>query len=133
MAKLNPYSLPRPERPVETKEFTEGKISFTLTLRAPDMPDQMRANEVTEQLWELYVTGSEDREVAPLPEPDIKISRPLFRFCALLAEMQAPEDPGDLYTALDLLVLSVKLPRAWEQVRRWADAIVDAWSAERPN
>jgi hypothetical protein len=133
MAKLNPYSLPRPERPVQTRTFADRGVELVLTLHPPDAADMMRANEGADQLWEMYVTGNEDRGPAPLPEPDIKISRPLFQFAALLAEMQCPADPGDVYTAVDLITLFVKLPRAWQGVQKWVGELIETWSRTRPN
>lgn len=118
MPKVNPYLLPRPPRREETFAFTEGTVSFSISLRTPDFSDVMRANQITEELWATYVTGTEVRGAASLPDPDIKPSRGLFRFCALVAEMQFdPGEPGwEPYTALDLIMLSVRLPLSWQRL-----------------
>src|ERR1051326_2755150 len=128
MAKLDPFLLPRPERPTETRSFTEGEATLTLTLRPPDAADIARASEASERLVQDYITGSEDRAAGDFPE-GVKVSKTLFMTCALIGEMQCPENPADAYTVLELVLLSDRLPRAWKQLQAWVNDLTGAWRA----
>jgi hypothetical protein len=126
MPKVDPFTLPRPERPVETREFKLDGVPIELTLRPSDMPDDARAAEVADQLVRDYITGSEEREAAEFPD-GIKVSRTLFQICASLAERQCPENPAEAYSVVELVIFSAKRPRDWNQILAWANAQQAAW------
>ncbi len=133
MPKINPYNLPRPERPITVREFGKDGQPFTLALRAADASDKMLARERADVLTRLYVTGDGDREAAPLPDPDIKPSRYLISAACLLREMQAPEDPREIYDEMDVIQLAVKRPRDWMDIEDLVGRVQLEWEKTSPN
>lgn len=119
MPKVNVFTLTRPERPVETREFTEAGQTFTLTFREPDAADLALAAERAQRLVEDYLTGSDIRGPAPYPHDDVKPSRILFNNVAVAVECQAPENPGEAYDAEEFLLMTARLPQTWLQVQGW--------------
>lgn len=133
MAKLDPYTLPRASRPVQTRTFEEPETGakLTLTLRAPDAADAAKATESCEILVRDYIAGDDVRGAGPFPDPEVKPSASLFQTCCLIAEMQCPENPADRYDAIELAILSSKMPTAWAQVQKWVRALVYFWEQAR--
>jgi hypothetical protein len=133
MAKINAYALPRPERPVVVRTFSKDGEPFTLAIRAADESDKMVAMERQEHLVRLYVTGDGDREPACFPDPEIRPSRLLIQSGCLIREMQAPEDPRDVYDEMELIHLSCKRPRDWEAVKALCGQVQLDWEHDSPN
>lgn len=133
MAKINAYNLPRPERPVTVRTFAKDGEPFTLALRAADTSDKMIAREREAALTRLYVTGDGEREAAPFPDPEIKPSRMLIGAGCLIREMQAPEDPREIYDEMELIHLSVRRPRDWRDVEELVGQVQLDWENGSPN
>lgn len=125
MAKIDPYTLPRPKRPVETRTFTEDgeDAPLTLTLRRLSYPDDAAAREEAQGLVETFITGNELRGPAPFPDLDITPSQRLFVTAAQLARMQCPPDPADAYDTMEILTLSVRQPKNFVALVAWANTI----------
>lgn len=120
MPRIDPYSLPRPERKTETRTFTDDGVELTLTLREANAGDVARASEVADGLVEDFITGIQGfRGAAEFPDPDVKPSRTLFVQCALAAELMVAEERGQAYSAVDFAIFSARLPRAWAQISIW--------------
>jgi len=129
--KLDVFRLKRPDRPTDTRSFPDPSgETLTLTLRAPDAADAARAAESAEELIRTYITGSEIRDAAPFPDPEVGVSRTLFHTAALIAEMQ-PEDAEERYSAIELAIVMVKLPVAWRGVQGWTESLIRDWTARR--
>jgi len=135
MPKLSVLKLPRLERVAETRSFSDDAAgeTLTLTLRYPNASDQARASEVANDLIRDYMTGDNEigRAAAVFPAEDVIPTETLFRTCAMIEAMQNPSDPGDAYTALELCILSVRLPLAGREIQTWVNSLYrggkDAW------
>jgi len=129
--KLTCSNLPRATRVAEEREFTESSTGarIALTLRRANAADCAKANEEAQRLIEDYITGSEIREAAPFPDPEIKLSRTLFLNCATLSEMQ----PAEGYSALDMVFISDRMPGAWMQIQEWARSLNQAQERDPGN
>ena len=125
MPKLDPYSLPRPKRPAETRTFIlDGEeYPLTLTLRRLTFADDAAAEDEVNSLKETYLTGSDLRGPAPFPDPDVTPSETLFRTAARIRRMQCPEDPADAYDTMELLFLSGRQPNNYKALCLWANTI----------
>ena len=124
MAKIDPYSLPRPKRQAETKTLAEGdEQPLTVTLRRLSFPDDAAAQEEAERLTETFITGGELRGPAPFPDLDIIPSQRLFLTAARIARMQCPEDPADAYDTMEILTLSVRQPKNFNSLVQFANRI----------
>jgi hypothetical protein len=119
MSKINVFNLPRPERPELEKSYSEAGETVTLCLRWPNASDRARASEMSRDLMRDFVHGdpSTGRETAPFPDPDVIPSETLFQACALVASMEQDSPTADLYSALELAVISGRLPRVWMQIQ----------------
>lgn len=125
MKRIDPYSLPRPERKVEERTFNDDGIEFALALREPNAGDVARASEVCDRLVEDFITGVEGvRGPAEFPDPDVKSSRTLFLHCAITAELQVWENPAQGYQPHDFVVLSARLPRTWAKISIWVGQLL---------
>lgn len=129
MPKLNVLSfLDRPPA-VETREFTDpaqpGQV-LALTLQAAEYPDIMVAQEIAAGLAATWVPAEGKPHPPPWPPPPQRPIRWSLRLCAVLAlieALQCPPDPEDRYDALELAVISVRMPAAWEAVAAWAQEL----------
>jgi len=118
MSKVDMLSLPRPTRASAVKSYQEAGQQIQLSLRWPNASERALASEDAAELIRTYITGDEDRAAASFPDPDVIPSATLFNACALVARMQCPEDERERYEAVELAVLSARLPRTWMQVQR---------------
>lgn len=136
MAKLDAFSMLRGARAAESREFwdPDHEQPLVLALRAPDAADSARAAEAAGDLTRDYITGDKTigRAAGPFPDPDVKVSENLFLNCALTAEMQDPALPDHMrYSALELVLISSKMPVAWREVASWVQQLLARRSDER--
>lgn len=128
MPKLDPYSLPRPKRTIETKTFALDGDDYPLTLTLADrltVAGEAAALDEQRRLTETYLTGSEIRGAAPFPDPEVEPSETLFRLASRIARLQAPENPADAYDTMELLLLSVRVPKSFGAAVEWMNARVE--------
>jgi hypothetical protein len=130
MAKLDTFALNRRERPSQSRTFEQDGVSFTLTLRAPDVADLARAAEVAARMKEDFITGSDLRPPCEFPD-GVKVSEGLFLLAATAAEMQCPENRADRYEPEELIQLSDKLPEAWAEAHIWISGLQRSWETRR--
>jgi hypothetical protein len=130
LAKLDVFSLQRRERQAQTRTFEQDGVSFTLTLRPPDVADLARAAEVAQRMKEDFITGSEARPACEFPG-GVKVSEALFLLAATAAEMQCPENRADRYEPEELIQIADKLPEAWAEAQAWIGSLQRSWEKRR--
>ncbi len=126
MARINPFSYKRPERPVFTREFTDPLVpgeAFTLRLRSLDAPEAAVGVERAQELTKLHVTGDKDAGVPPVDMPLGELttvpSEVLFHSVCSLELMQVPPEGEQPYSAYELIGLSITWPNAWSSVLKF--------------
>lgn len=119
MSKINVWGLEREEPPVHDVAITSNdgeefafKIQATDNLRASLMIDRFNA------LVETYITGSEEKETAPIPFPQIAgrqvvVSRAAFEVAATLEAVCVGQDA---YTAEEFIALSHARPEVVKEL-----------------
>lgn len=130
VTRIDPFSLPRPDRKVETREFTENGVAFSVSFIVPNSSDMSCATEACDQMAETYIDGSDVREAAPFPDVDVKPSRILFFNCALAYEIQQVTDPRLRYSREEWAVMSVRLPRVWGEICTWLADLAGRWKGD---
>ncbi len=125
MPKLNPLALfdVAPRR--ETREFTDpaqpGQV-LTLTLKRLEFPEQMKGAARANELVKAWVKPEDGRQPLPWPPPPqraIPMSEALCTALAMLEVSQCPDDPEESYDAMELAVISVRMPKAWREIDAW--------------
>lgn len=138
--KINPWSLKRPERPQETRSFTDPLqpgVEVALTLRPLDAPGWAVAMERADELITLYVTGDPDEGIEPslYPAPNgepLKLARRVCRNVAALHLMQAgPKD--EQYTESELIALMASMPTAWTEILTWSAELETKYGKQAGN
>jgi hypothetical protein len=133
MSKLDIFGLPRSERLSSEKPYREAGHALSLTLRWPNASDRALASEDAAELVRNFITGDGERGVCEFPDPDVIPSATLFNACALVAVMQAPAPGGAKYGAIELAVLSARLPRTWIAIQRDVNRILMEGDAASKN
>ncbi len=139
MPKLDVLSLFTVAAAVETREFTDPQqpgAVLILTLKRPEFPDYALAQERAAELAAVWVPTKERPHPPPWPPPPaepIRWSNRLCQVLGLLEALQSPEQAGDFYDALDLAVLSVRMPSAWEGLSAWVQELERSYQATPGN
>lgn len=124
MSDIDIFGLPRLSRSSEEKTYEEQGQKLSLFLRWPNASDRGIASEDAQELARDFITGDGDRPAAEFPDPDVIPSATLFNACALVARMQCPPPGRKRYGALELAVLSARLPRTWIAVQQDVNRIL---------
>lgn len=129
MPKFDALSLQPHEAPPETREFTDpGQpgVVLAVTMKRPEFPDYALAQEISQVLVERWIEppdGKPPPRWPPPPAEPIRWSKRLCQVLALVEALQRPADPADAYDADELAVISVRMPKAWEQVAAWVQEL----------
>ncbi len=129
MPRLSTFSMKRPARHQETRDFSDpaqpGAV-FTITLREADAIDLMNAGDLAKQIVTRYVTGDGRNPAFPFMVdggPVTLTASFIARVCEIVT-MQPPEEAlgHEPYTFEELADLSFKMPRVWLELNGfWSD------------
>jgi len=130
--KINPYLLPRPERPCEEHVFAAGDVKIPFAVRAPDAADMNMIHEVSRRLSLDYITGRPEEGLPPAEFFDaIKVSEGLFMLAAAGQELQPPDKKR--YNAEELIVLWDRFPEAGIEMAQTINRHLVCWRTSRGN
>lgn len=129
MQKVNPWALPRPERPAEERTFDSDGVSITLTFRVPDTADINLAAEIANRLARDFIHGypEEGRPAADFYD-GIKVSEGLINLAATAEVMQ----PEKIYTAEEFIAFFDRLPNDGVRIAHWIREKQRVWSSRAP-
>jgi hypothetical protein len=118
MPKLNIMALPRPERPEETRTFSDPAqpgAELVLTFRALDLCRQAVAEEEAARLAATYAVNW-----FPMPNgPPVQVTEGIAQSACLLAAMQVAE-PEERYSPEEWIAMMANMPTAFQAVLTWA-------------
>jgi len=132
MAKIDPFTLTRPKRVASeiSAPLSDGRL-LSIRLRPTDILDEHRIEEAVAEMVQTYIVGEPEEGPAPFPAVGgeaVAVSERIFRVCCRLAVMQCG-DPGENYTAEELVAIAAAEPGAFDSVLAQAFAI----ERERPD
>lgn len=122
---FNPWSVGRPPRKQETRQFDERGQQFSLTLRSPTFPELVASRSHAQEWIDDFV----ERKLAlPLPtegEP-VFLSVELAQLIAALQCMQVPEAGEERWELMTWMGLCLNFPRSWLEIATWAGGLMEA-------
>ncbi len=130
--RVQPFNLPRPQREVHTREFTDPlhpDQDVEFSLRAIDSEDEASIKKIAESLKNKYITGHGERHNRPVKFPDVgghpvRLTEEIITEICRIQVMQSTADP-DLppYDFEELVALRVTMPTLWGSLLQFAEEV----------
>jgi len=128
-AKLDVYRMPRPEMHEERVVLDEDGPPMVFVLRQLDGAEIALASEMAQEMYKTYVTGDDYRPPAPFPDQWVKASLILFINAAII-ELSQGGSPEEVYSALEVCVLSTRRPRDYATLAAKIDLLTKRWQQQ---
>ena len=138
--RANPFSLKRPERTQQSREFTDPAqpgFTLTLTLREPNALDLANSASLGQEMIQRYVEGDGESEAFAyhFDGHHYRLTPGYIHQISPLVVMQpTTEELGyEPYSFEEMAGFSFAMPHAWVEIMLWARDILYGIEARIPN